>query len=291
MSAYLDLVKAIQNKRVAGAYNYGDDGFEQFPVAIAEKHGFKMPSLARPNFEIGEILDKHSDDFVGAEERERLSARGKEMFDAGRFHLPYPQVAYSWKSGTSYGSWVRYIAFFDELPDKTVNAKLFLHVENRWFLFPIDAIFRPGATGDLTFWSKVTATDQTHMNRGAQVAADLMLSATTLLDLPEVVTLDGGSKTKFDLYNRNRKNGTPRIPETRILRVNRELLVKVRFAQEKGTHASPVGHVRRGHWRTLPSGLKRWVRDSKVNGGPSNDSASYTLLNDRGMVIMEGETH
>jgi len=33
-----------------------------------------------------------------------------------------------------------------------------------------------------------------------------------------------------------------------------------------GTHASPVAHLRRGHWRTYKSGRKSWVRAAMVNG-------------------------
>jgi len=33
-----------------------------------------------------------------------------------------------------------------------------------------------------------------------------------------------------------------------------------------GTHASPVAHLRRGHWRTYKSGRKSWVRAAMING-------------------------
>lgn len=36
-----------------------------------------------------------------------------------------------------------------------------------------------------------------------------------------------------------------------------------------GTHASPRAHDRRGHWRSLPSGRKIWVKQCRV-GDPDN---------------------
>jgi hypothetical protein len=39
---------------------------------------------------------------------------------------------------------------------------------------------------------------------------------------------------------------------------------------ERGTHASPREHLRRGHIRTLASGKKVWVNDTVVNKGAPN---------------------
>lgn len=41
---------------------------------------------------------------------------------------------------------------------------------------------------------------------------------------------------------------------------------KVSTESKGGTHASPVTHLRRGHWRTYKSGKRGWVEAALVNG-------------------------
>jgi hypothetical protein len=41
---------------------------------------------------------------------------------------------------------------------------------------------------------------------------------------------------------------------------------RVSEVSKGGTHASPVAHLRRGHWRTYKSGRKSWVRAAMING-------------------------
>ena len=41
---------------------------------------------------------------------------------------------------------------------------------------------------------------------------------------------------------------------------------RVSEVSKGGTHASPVAHLRRGHWRTYKSGRKSWVNAAMVNG-------------------------
>ncbi len=40
-----------------------------------------------------------------------------------------------------------------------------------------------------------------------------------------------------------------------------------------GTHASPIAHIRRGHFRQLPSGRRTFVRDTIVNASPDSREA------------------
>lgn len=44
-----------------------------------------------------------------------------------------------------------------------------------------------------------------------------------------------------------------------------------------GTHASPISHERRGHWRTLRNGARVWVRACKVNADEDDESAPRRL--------------
>ncbi len=58
----------------------------------------------------------------------------------------------------------------------------------------------------------------------------------------------------------------------------RTVVVEPRQAKSEsmgGTHASPKQHDRRGHWRTLPSGRKTWVRNCKVG-----NAANGTVFHD-----------
>ena len=41
---------------------------------------------------------------------------------------------------------------------------------------------------------------------------------------------------------------------------------RVSEVSKGGTHASPVAHLRRGHWRTYKSGVRGWVNAMMING-------------------------
>lgn len=44
-----------------------------------------------------------------------------------------------------------------------------------------------------------------------------------------------------------------------------------------GTHASPVAHLRRGHWRNYKSGKRTWIEASMVNGENGMVAKDYKL--------------
>jgi hypothetical protein len=72
-------------------------------------------------------------------------------------------------------------------------------------------------------------------------------------------------------YHRERKTtGLARIKKKPMLEW-KVLRVEPRSKSEEhgGTHASPRAHDRRGHWRSLPTGRKVWVKQCRV-GDPDN---------------------
>jgi len=66
------------------------------------------------------------------------------------------------------------------------------------------------------------------------------------------------------------KRGKPLLP--RITHVNTEKYYKAMENVEKGHHASPVPHLRRGHIRRLGEDRTTWVRDTIVNCRTLSDS-------------------
>jgi len=62
----------------------------------------------------------------------------------------------------------------------------------------------------------------------------------------------------------------PKKPRLRV--VPRDVIIKWKQSQQKGTHASPIPHLRSGHWRKLKHerfkkrGEFIWVKDTTVGG-------------------------
>jgi hypothetical protein len=75
----------------------------------------------------------------------------------------------------------------------------------------------------------------------------------------------------------------PPLPAYRHVRsVDYATVLRVAEEQDReraalgGTHASPIGHTRRGHWRTRKASGKRfWVRDHAVNAGSPGPARTH----------------
>lgn len=66
----------------------------------------------------------------------------------------------------------------------------------------------------------------------------------------------------------NKRRAAAKVPSLApFIRVHKAIRVRAQQPEEKGTHASPVGHERRGHYRHLRSGKRVWVRQCAIKGG------------------------
>lgn len=52
---------------------------------------------------------------------------------------------------------------------------------------------------------------------------------------------------------------------------------KIPEANQGGTHASPVTHLRRGHWRNYKSGKRAWVKATIINGPDGMVAKDYRV--------------
>lgn len=117
-------------------------------------------------------------------------------------------------------------------------------------------------TGDLQFWRKD--------GKGFDDVAQGMLGTLQML----VQSLDHGPRTAYkptpvqSFTNRRKiaQGKTPAITWNTITVQPKPRTETVQPDTGPGTtgHASPKAHTRRGHWRTLKSGKKVWVKDCRV---------------------------
>ena len=115
-------------------------------------------------------------------------------------------------------------------------------------------------TGDLQFWRKD--------GKGFDDVAQGMLGTLQML----VRSLDQGPRTAYkatpvqSFTNRRKiaQGKTPAITWNTITVQPRTGTTRPDTGPGTTGHASPKAHTRRGHWRTLKSGKKVWVKDCRV---------------------------
>ena len=88
------------------------------------------------------------------------------------------------------------------------------------------------------------------------VGALSMILATKGVPLHKVIPSEKQQRARV-------KKGRPLLPV--VTKVDTHRYYEAMQNTEKGTHASPVPHLRRGHIRNLADGRQTWVRDTIVN--------------------------
>ncbi|SOB86739.1 hypothetical protein SAMN06297144_1848 [Sphingomonas guangdongensis] len=129
-------------------------------------------------------------------------------------------------------------------------------------------------------------------NEAWSIAQTLIMHHLTTLKAPTTERVEGIAE------------GVIRNPHTRRAREARRArfitvrpnAITPRTEHQGGAHASPVGHERRGHWRTYKTGKRTWVSAMSVNGGAvEGETRNYRVLAATGMVddsfvkLAEGE--
>lgn len=98
----------------------------------------------------------------------------------------------------------------------------------------------------------------------------------------------------FDRLNKARAHGNkpPLPPYRRVNSASYVTALMQRFARAPGpgtgTHASPVMHVRQGHWRHYKTGERSFIRDTLVNANP--ELREQFLTSRSHYVVKDGET-
>lgn len=102
------------------------------------------------------------------------------------------------------------------------------------------------------------------------VASNILDPTVTALMLLNTTGVRSETISAPDKLNKARvKSGKQPIPSYK--KVNSSEYVTTMMARAYshgsgvGTHASPIGHVRRGHWRTYDSGIRTFIRETLVN--------------------------
>lgn len=109
-------------------------------------------------------------------------------------------------------------------------------------------------------------TTEAEMDETASFIVDRALHALQRNHLQEVASPVQAGINRGRAKTVGKPSFIPDLPP--FIRVLRELPEP--SAPLGGTHASPVPHDRRGHWRTYKASGKRvWINDQKVNGGSS----------------------
>lgn len=148
---------------------------------------------------------------------------------------------------------------------------------------PSGAYFTPDAIGLVstvpggTWQGALLDTLAFHMHR-AETAPDDVREAIRTLQLGSLADGVAGCAMLLSTKGvRTRVEEPPAKLNAKRARAGKEPLVRVthvdtahyvaglRNASQRGTHASPVPHLRRGHRRVLASGRETWVRDALVN--------------------------
>jgi hypothetical protein len=129
----------------------------------------------------------------------------------------------------------------------------------------------PELIGDKEFARMVTnSRSDSIMEAAAANILDPLMTALLILNTNGI----GQSTVTHDKLNKVRaKQGKPHIPSYR--RVDSASYVTAILAKKHrerndlgGHHASPVMHIRQGHWRNYKSGEKSFIRDTLVNATP-----------------------
>ncbi len=206
-----------------------------------------------------------------------------DLFTGGFIDLPYPTVLYQCGQPRC-----RLTLAIDRLtvvvPNVARSYRTVIYVQDgseRTFGLLGTAIYgfqqRDEATVNLDFmpsrelfdgrlkFQAAYAPEGTHVNQQvAEVAVRWFLNCALAL------ATDGVPRETFkasSLINAERaRKGKPRVPT--VTRVNFAAYLAAIEQTDKGHHASPVPHLRRGHIRRLEDGRRVWVRDCLVNASP-----------------------
>jgi hypothetical protein len=85
------------------------------------------------------------------------------------------------------------------------------------------------------------------------------------------------------LQSKREERGKPPLPY--VTYVDSEHYYQaMRNTETKGTHASPIAHLRRGHIRTLGDGRQIWIKDMLVNCKSLDEVADRERYNVKGVM-------
>lgn len=97
---------------------------------------------------------------------------------------------------------------------------------------------------------------------------------------------EAASRVQKGINDARERKGEGRKPLPPFIRINNraveepdagEVVEVIEGEFAPGTHASPQGHERRGHWRTYKaSGRRVWINEMKINGG-STEPRAYRM--------------
>lgn len=237
-------------------------GVRPFKMAVSDLSRAFRDRLKRtlncPNFQLGGLFS--ADESAGTitqGETEALQGRAYAAIAENRLRLPYPVCSFS---AVTPNRSLTQLAILDQGDDGTIRGHAFFKLGGaQWTLCPLVQEFSSpqmieGAAASIESHLETYALSDDSVVY-VDMAVHFGIYAAEILSAQEIATVETSRDRDVAAHNSKSQGKGSVVPHPRIIRIDRAALARIiRQVSRGGTHASPAGHVRRGHWRSKPGG-------------------------------------